>query len=73
MPIKNCLLCDELLITSEEKIYGSHYRCNDKRSKDNHFRTFDEDVYHNPIKSVIAIGIFNSLVIFLFMIALMLA
>ena len=73
MPIKNCILCDDLLITSEEQKYGSHYHCdNEKRMNGSHLRSIGGNENKNSLSSLLVLAIYNSFVICLFLIAMML-
>ena len=69
MPIKNnCLLCNNILISSEEKSYGTHYHCPDERKDGPNYHIQEGEVSVSPFKVSFALILYNSLAIFLFMI-----
>lgn len=79
-----CLLCKEILVTKEEKIYGTHFHCSADFAKSNIFNLASPDdslvnsespyqiLANNPIKSSLksfsAVVLFNSFIIGLFLI-----
>ena len=62
MPIKNsCLLCNGILISSEEKKYGSHYHCLEGMKQTSHYIITSELTLENTLKSNLALILYNSI------------
>ena len=67
MPIKNnCLLCNNLLVSTEEKKFGTHYHCSTNHLLPSDYAKLDNDKPISAVKTNFVLILYNSLVLLLF-------
>lgn len=67
MPIKNnCLLCNSILISNEEKKFGTHYHCSTEKLLSSDYTKLDNEKPISAVKTNLALIMYNSVALLLF-------
>ena len=68
MPIKNyCLLCNDILASTEERRFGSHFHCpSERRAKNTPLRILEDEHVNFTVKTAFSLLLFNSIILGLF-------
>ena len=61
-----CLLCNNILTSSEEKLYGTHYHCQTSKNFVSNSHIFSDKPVHSTVNTKLAILLYNGFVLLLF-------